>query len=270
MGLMDGKVVLVFGVANKSSIAWGIAQKLRAEGAEVAYSYGGPKLEHRVRSLVEPTGATFVEPCDVTQDDEIDRVFERFGATYGRIDGLVHSIAYGPAADLNGRFLDVSRDGFRLTLDVSAYSLIALTRAALPLMSRGASIVTMSSHAAEKVIPRYNVMAVAKAALECEVRYLAAELGPRGIRVNAISAGPIRTLASQAIDHFHILHRYFAEVTPLRRELTQQDVGDTAVWLLSDLASAVTGETLHMDGGYNVLGLTVPDSLAPPELRGDG
>jgi enoyl-[acyl-carrier protein] reductase I len=220
-----------------------------------------------VRSLVEPLGATFVEPCDVTRDDEIERLFNAVGAAYGRLDGMVHSIAYGPADDLNGRFLDVSRAGFQLTLDISAYSLIALTRRAVPLMTGGGSIVTMTSYAAEKVIPRYNVMAVAKAALECEVRYLANELGPKGIRVNAISAGPIRTLASQAIEHFHILHRFFAEVAPIRRDLTPRDTGNTALWLLSDLSSAVTGETLHMDGGYSALGMTIPFSLMPKEVR---
>jgi enoyl-[acyl-carrier protein] reductase I len=267
VGLMDGKTVLVFGVANRHSIAWGIAQKLHAEGARLAFSYAAPRLERRVRTLVEPLQPAFVEPCDVSSDEEIDRLFDRFGAAFGRLDGLVHSIAFGPAEDLNGRFIDVSRAGFLMTLDISAYSLIALTRCAAPLMTDGGSVVTMSSYAAEKVIPRYNVMAIAKAALECEVRYLAAELGLRGIRVNAISAGPIRTLASQAIDHFHLLHGSFADVAPLGREMTQADAANTAAWLLSDLSSAVTGITLHMDGGYSALGMTVPRSMLPAEMR---
>jgi enoyl-[acyl-carrier protein] reductase I len=268
MGVMDGKVVLVFGVANRHSIAWAIAQRLHGEGAEVAYSYAGPKLERRVRKLVEPLGAKFVEPCDVTDDEAIDQLFAKVRDEYGRIDGLVHSIAFGPVEDLNGRFLDLSREGFRLTLDISAYSLIALARRAEDLMTDGGSIVAMSSYAAEKVIPRYNVMAVAKAALECEVRYLASELGPNSVRVNAISAGPMRTLASQAIDHFDVMLRWFAEITPLRRDMSQTDVANTALWLLSDDSGAVNGETLHVDGGYSALGIAVPESLKPPEVRG--
>jgi len=268
MSLMDGKVILVFGVANRHSIAWAIAERLHAEGAEVAYSYAGPKLERRVRKLVEPLGATFVEPCDVTSDDEIERLFKRFGKAYGKLDGMVHSIAFGPADDLNGRFLDLSREGFQLTLDVSAYSLIALTRGAEPWFKNGGSIVAMSSYAAEKVIPRYNVMAVAKAALECEVRYLASELGPKKVRVNAISAGPMRTLASQAIDNFDIMLRWFSDIAPLRIDITQAHVADAALWLLSDMSRAVSGDTVHVDAGYSALGIAIPESLQPPDIKG--
>jgi enoyl-[acyl-carrier protein] reductase I len=261
MGLLDGKRVLVFGVANKNSIAWGISQKLRDEGAELAFSYAMPKLEHRVRPLAESVGATFVEMCDVTNDDEIAAVFAKYREQFGTLDGLVHCVAFAPTEDLNGNFSDVSRAGFLQTLDISAYSLIALTRAAIPLMPDGGTVLTMSSYAAEKVIPRYNVMAVAKAALECEVRYLAVELGPRNIRVNAISAGLIRTLAAQAMDEFQDLYRFSREITPLGRNMTIEDVGGAALYLMSDLGSAVTGETLHMDGGYSALGISLPPSL---------
>lgn len=261
MGLMSGKKVLVFGVANKHSIAWGIARALSAEGAELAFSYATPKLEHRVRQLAGQLGAGFVEPCDVTRDEEIDAVFARYERAHGRLDGLVHAVAFAPTGDLNGDFLDVSRSGFLTTMDVSAYSLIALARRAAPLMTEGGSILTMSSYAAEKVVPHYNVMAVAKAALECEVRYLAVELGPRGIRVNAVSAGLVRTLAAQAMDHFQPLYRLAREITPLRRNMTPEDVGGAALYLMSDMGAAVNGATLHMDGGWSSLGITVPEGF---------
>jgi enoyl-[acyl-carrier protein] reductase I len=249
----------VFGVANKHSIAWGIARALHAEGANVALSYAGPKLEHRVRTLARQVDATFVEPCDVTRDDELDAVFDAYGKRVGRLDGLVHAIAFAPNTDLNGDFLDITRDGFLCTLDVSAYSLIALARRAAPLMSSGGSILAMSSYAAERVFPHYNVMAVAKAALECEVRYLGVELGSRDIRVNAVSAGLIRTLAAQAMDDFQPLYRLARLVTPMRRNMTAEDVGGAALYLLSDLGAAVTGQTLRMDGGLSALGITVPE-----------
>ncbi len=263
MGLMDGKVVLIFGLANKNSIAWGIAQKLHAEGAEIAFSYAMPRLERRVFPLAEQIGAKFVEMCDVTKDEDIDRIFDRFKTRYGRLDGMVHSVAFAPREDMKCTFADISRAGFHLALDISAYSLIALTRRALPMLSEGSAILAMSYYAAEKVLPRYGVMAVAKSALECSVRYLASELGPQGIRVNAISAGPIKTLASGGIANFRMLHRYAREIAPLRRDIQTSDVGNTSLWLMSDLGSAVTGETIYVDGGYNILGLTVPDSLVP-------
>ena len=269
MGLLDGKRVLVFGVANKHSIAWGISQALHAEGAELAFSYSMPKLEHRVRPLAESVGATFVEMCDVTRDEDITKVFAQYQERYRTLDGLVHCIAYAPTEDLNGHFSDMSRAGFLMSLDISAYSLIALTRAAIPLMPDGGSILTMSSYAAEKVIPRYNVMAVAKAALECEVRYLGVELGPRNIRVNAISAGLIRTLAAQAMDEFNDLYRYSREITPIGRNMTIEDVGGAAAYLMSDRASAVTGAVLHLDGGYSALGISVPPSLMEQLARSE-
>jgi len=270
MGLMSGRNILVFGVANKHSIAWGIAKALHAHGAHIALSFAGPKLAHRVRSLAEQVGATFVEPCDVTSDDDIDRLFAAYERSVGRLDGLVHAVAFAPTSDLNGEFRDISREGFLLTMDVSAYSLIALTRRAVPLMPDGGAILTMTSYAAEKVIPHYNVMAVAKAALECEVRYLGVELGPRNIRVNAVSAGLVRTLAAQAMDNFQPLFRLAREVTPLRRNMTPEDAGSAALYLMSDLGAAVTGETLHMDGGYSALGISVPERLVAAELARPG
>jgi enoyl-[acyl-carrier protein] reductase I len=259
MGLMSGKNVLVLGVANKHSIAWGIARALHAHGADVSLSYAGPKLEHRVRSLARQVDARFVHPCDVTSDAEIDQLFSLYAGTFGRLDGLVHAIAYAPTEDLNGQFVDISRQGYLRTLDVSAYSLIALTRRAVPLMTSGGSILAMSSYAAERVFPHYNVMAVAKSALECEVRYLGVELAAKAIRVNAISAGLVRTLAAQAMDHFQPFYRLARAVTPLRRNMTPEDVGGAAVYLLSDQSVAVTGQTVRLDGGLSALGITVPE-----------
>lgn len=266
MGLMDGKKVLVFGVANKNSIAWGISRKLHEQGAEIALSYATPKLESRVRALAEQIGTTFIEPCDAASDEEICEVFRKFGEKYGKLDGVVHSIGFAPKEDMGGAFRDVTREGFRIALDISAYSLIPMTRCAVPLMTDGGSIIAMSYYAAEKVVPAYNVMAVAKAALECEVRYLAAELGPRQIRVNAISAGPIRTLAASGIDNFKSLHGVAREIAPLRRDMTTDDIGNTAIWLMSDIGGATTGDTIYVDGGYHSLGVTIPDSLKPDWL----
>jgi len=267
MGVMDGKVVLVFGVANKNSIAWGIARRLHEEGAEIAFSYATPKLERRVRTLAEQVGSDFVEMCDVSDDDQIKQVYARFGEKYERLDGMVHSVAYAPREDMGGAFRDISREGFQLTMDVSAYSLIPLTRYAVPLMTSGGSILAMTYYAAEKVVPTYNVMAIAKSALECEVRYLAAELGPRGIRVNAVSAGPIKTLAASGIGNFKELLGVAREIAPLRRDMTPEDVGNAALWLMSDMGVAVTGETVHVDGGYHALGVTIPHSMMPDWMR---
>ncbi len=258
MGLYDGKTALIFGVANRHSIAWGIAQAMHEQGAELAFSYAGERLERRVRPLAESVGATFVEECDVTDDAAIDRVFERVEAAYGAIDVLVHSIAYAEREDLQGRFVDTSRAGFRLALEISAYSLVALARRAEKLMPNGGAIVAMTAIGGERVLPNYNVMGVAKAALESSVRYLAHDLGPQGIRVNAISAGPIKTLAASGVSGFKKVYRYHEKAAPLRRLTTQEDVGRAALWLCSDWASAVTGEVLYVDGGWNILGLTTP------------
>lgn len=256
MGLLDGRKGIIFGVANDKSIAWAIAKALSAEGAELAFTYAGEVLEKRVRPLAESLGSKIILPCDVTRDDQIQQVFDQIRAHFGRLDILVHAIAFANREDLKGDYLNTSRDGFRLALDVSAYSLTALARHAASLMEgRPASIITLTYFGAEKVIPRYNVMGVAKAALEASVRYLAADLGPKGIRINAISAGPIRTLASAGISGFlEMLHHVEAKA-PLRRNISLEDVAKTAVYLASDLASGVTGEVIYVDAGYNIMGM---------------
>ncbi len=255
MGLLDGRRALVFGVANDHSIAWGIAKALHAQGATVGLSSVESLIERRVRPLAEQLGITFVEPCDASDDVQIARVFERWRERYGELDVLVHALAFANREDLDGAFVDTSRAGFRTALEVSAYSLTALTRAALPLLRPGASIITLTYLGAERAVPHYNVMGVAKAALEASVRYLAADLGPRGIRVNAISAGPIRTLAASGIAGFRDLYARFRDIAPLRRNITLEDVGGTAVWLASDLSAAVTGEIVYVDGGFSILGI---------------
>ena len=259
MGLLDGKTALIFGVANDHSIAWGIAKALHEAGATVGFSSIEALLERRVRPLAESIGSTFVEPCDVQSDEDIARVFERWGEAHGQLDVLVHALAFAKREDLSGRFVETSRDGFALAQDVSAYSLIALARGALPHLRRGSSILTLTYYGAEKVVANYNVMGVAKASLEATVRYLAADLGPEGIRVNAISAGPIRTLAASGVADFRKLYGSFAEVAPLRANVTIDDVGKSALYLASDLSSAVTGEVLYVDGGFNTVGVPLGD-----------
>jgi enoyl-[acyl-carrier protein] reductase I len=258
MSLLAGKKALIFGLANKRSIAWGIAQAFHEQGAELGFSYAIPQLERRVRPLAEQLGVEFVERCDVSEDDEIDALFRKAAEHFGAIDILIHAIAFAEREDLEGRFYDTSREGFAMAMDVSAYSLVALTRAAMPLMSDGGSVLCLTYYGAEKVIPHYNVMGVAKAALETSTRYLAAELGPQGIRVNAISAGPIKTLSAAGIAGFRKMLRYVEERAPLRRNIDQSEVGKTALWLCSDWASGVTGEIVHVDAGYNILGMTEP------------
>jgi enoyl-[acyl-carrier protein] reductase I len=257
--LLDGKKALIFGVANDHSIAWGIARALHDQGAWVGFSSIEMLIERRVRPLAESIGSTFVEPCDVQQDADIERVFARWQKEQGNLDILVHALAFARREDLDGRFADTSRDGFALALDVSAYSLVALSRAAAPLMPNGGSIMTLSYYGAEKVVANYNVMGVAKAALEASVRYLAADLGPAGVRVNAISAGPIRTLAASGVSGFKGMYSKFKDIAPLRSNISIEDVGGTAVYLASDLSKAVTGETVYVDGGFNVLGVPTPE-----------
>jgi enoyl-[acyl-carrier protein] reductase I len=259
MGLLDGKTALIFGVANDHSIAWGIARALHDAGAEIGFSSVESLIDKRVRPLAESIGSTFVEPCDVQSDADIERVFARWGATHDGLDILVHALAFAKREELTGRFVDTSREGFALALDVSAYSLIALSRAALPHLRRGSSIMTLTYYGSEKVVANYNVMGVAKAALEASVRYLAADLGPDGIRVNAISAGPIRTLAAAGISGFKKMYGEFADVAPLRANITPEDVGKSALYLASDLASAVTGEVIYVDGGFSVMGVPTGD-----------
>ncbi len=256
MGLLEGRKGIIFGVANEKSIAWAIANALHKEGAELAFTFAGEALEKRVRPLAESLGAKLILHCDVTKDDQIQAVFEQIRTHFGRLDILIHAVAFANKEDLKADFLSTSRDGFRLAQEVSAYSLTALARHAAPLMEgHPGSIITLSYYGAEKVVPRYNVMGVAKAALEASVRYLAADLGPKGIRVNAISAGPIRTLASAGISGFlEMLHHVEAK-SPLRRNVTADDVARTALYLASDLASGVTGEVIYVDGGYHIMGM---------------
>ena len=259
MGLLDGKNALIFGVANDHSIAWGIARALHDEGATVGFSSVESLIEKRVRPLAASIGSTFVEPCDVQDDAQIQAVFEKWANVHDSVDVLVHALAFAKREDLDGSFVDTSREGFALALDVSAYSLVALAREARALLRPGSSILTLTYYGAEKVVANYNVMGVAKAALEASVRYLAADLGPSGVRVNAISAGPVRTLAAVGISGFKRMYGSFADVAPLRANITPEDVGRSAVYLASDLSSAVTGEVLYVDGGFNVVGVPLGD-----------
>jgi enoyl-[acyl-carrier protein] reductase I len=249
------KKVAVFGVANERSIAWGIAEAMHKQGAQLAFSYAGEVLEKRVRPLAESVGSELVISCDVTKEEQLESAFKQIGEKWQSIDVLVHAIAFANREDLEGRFVDTSRNGFITAMEISAYSLVALARAAAPFMSNGGSIVTLSYYGAEKVVPSYNVMGVAKAALEASVRYLAADLGPQNIRVNAISAGPIKTLAASGIKGFKGMLHIVEERAPLRRNVTQNDVANAALFLCSDLGAGVTGEVMHVDSGYNILGM---------------
>ncbi len=254
--LMQGKRVLVTGVANDRSIAWAIAQRFQAEGAELAFTYPGEAMGKRVRPLAESLGAKAIVDCDVGKDEDVDRTVAEIRKVWDRVDVLVHAIGFAPREALDGRFTDVTtRDVWRITLDVSAYSLVGLARAFKPLMPPGASIVSLTYDAGRKVVPHYNVMGVAKAALEAATRYLAHDLGRDGIRVNAISAGPVRTLAAAGIKGFRSMHAENAERTPLRRNIDQEDVARAALYLCSDLSRNVTGEVLHVDAGQNILGV---------------
>lgn len=258
MGLLEGKTVAIFGIANKYSIAWGIAEAMHREGATLAISYGIPELEKRVKPLAEQVGAKIVMEANVNDDEALDRVFNEIKNVHGNIDVLVHAVAYAERADLTGRFADTSRSGFKTALETSAYSLIALSQRAEKLMPNGGSILTLTYYGSVAVMPHYNVMGVAKAALESSVRYLASDLGPQGIRVNAISAGPIKTLAASGVGGFRKLLNYAETASPLRQNVTIEDVGNTAVYLSSDWARTVTGEVVYVDSGWNILGLTVP------------
>lgn len=256
MGLFDGKRGIIFGVANRNSIAWAIAQRLAAEGADLALHYANERFERNVKTLAEQ----LQEPplllmADVTDDGQIDELYRRLGSSWDSLDFVVHSVAHAHAEDLNGRFLDISRQGFSFALDVSAYSLIALTRGALPIMPNGGSVVTLSYIASERVFPGYNVMAVAKAALENIVRYLACDLGADNIRVNAISAGPMNTLSARGISGFRSFQESAREHAALKRDVTPDELGNAAVFLLSDLSTGVTGETLFVDAGYHMVGM---------------
>ena len=251
---LAGRTAVVFGLANKRSIAWAIAQKLHAAGAQLVITYQNERLKEECISLLAEIPGARAFQCDVSRDDEIAAFFAELKSAYGKIHTLVHSVAYAPADDLKGEFVDTSREGFRIAHDVSVYSLVALARAAAPLMEDGGSIMTLTYYGSEKVVPRYNVMGVAKAALEATVRYLAFDLGKRRIRVNAISAGPVKTLAARGISNFGDMLKAHADRAPLGRNVEVSEVGDTALYLASDLSSGVTGEVLFVDCGYNIMG----------------
>ena len=248
------KTAVIFGLANKRSIAWAIAQKLNEAGWRLAITYQNQRLEQEAKDLITDLPGADGFMCDVTSDAEIAKLFEQLKARYCVLDGLVHSVAFAPAEDMKGEFLNTTREGFRIAHDVSVYSLIAVARAAAPLMTNGGGIVTLTYYGAEKVVPKYNVMGVAKAALEATVRYLANDLGPKGIRVNAISAGPIKTLAARGVSQLGEMLKSHAERSPLKRNVDPAEVGGTAAFLLSPAGSGITGETLYVDCGYNIMG----------------
>ncbi|MBE9536981.1 MAG: enoyl-ACP reductase [Proteobacteria bacterium] len=261
MGIMKGKKGLVVGVANERSIAWGIAQALHREGAELAFTYLNDSLKKRVKPLAEGIGSKLVLPCDVGSDDDIKEVYKELEKEWGGLDFLVHSVAFANKDELKGAFYNTSRDGFALALDISAYSLVAMTREALPLMEgRNASIITLTYYGAEKVIPNYNVMGVGKAALETSVRYLAADLGSLGHRINAISAGPVRTLAAAGIGDFRKIQRVNELRTPMQRLVTLEEIGNTALYLCSDHSTGMTGEVMHVDCGFHAMALSVQEA----------
>ncbi len=248
------KTAVIFGLANKRSIAWAIAQKLQEAGWRLGICYQNERLEQEAKDLIAdlPGAAGFM--CDVSSDDQIAKLFDELKSRYGTLQGIVHSVAFAPAEELKGEFVNTTREGFRIAHDISVYSLVAVARAAAPLMTEGGSIVTMSYFGAEKVVPRYNVMGVAKAALEASVRYLASDLGPKGIRVNAISAGPIKTLAARGISNLGEMLKAHADRSPLKRNVDPAEVGATAAFLLSSAGSGITGETIYVDCGYNNMG----------------
>jgi enoyl-[acyl-carrier protein] reductase I len=256
MGLLDGKKALIFGVANDKSIAWAVADTYRREGAEVALAYAGEAVAKRVIPLGESLGASLILPCDVRSDADLAGLFATIGKAWGGLDILVHSVAFANKEELKGNFLNTTREGFATALDISAYSLVAMTKEAAPLMhGRNGSIIAMTYYGAQKVFPSYNVMGVAKAALEASVRYLAEAVGPDGIRVNAISAGPLRTLASAGVGGFGQIAGHVAGRAPLRRNISQEEVAGAALYLASELSSGVTGEIHFVDSGYNVIGM---------------
>lgn len=259
--IMKGKRGLVMGVANDHSIAWGMAEMLAKHGAELAFTYQGEAFEKRVKPLADSVGSKIVLPCDAAREDDLKAVFAALEQNWGSLDFVIHAIAYSNKEELKGRFVDTTLDNFTLTMHVSCYSFVAVARHAAPLMKNGGALVTLSYLGAERVIPNYNVMGVAKAALESSVRYLANDLGPQGIRVNAISAGPMRTLAGSAIGSARKTFKYNQMASPLRRSVELEELGGTGLYLLSDLGSAVTGEVHHVDCGFHAVGMPSPDVL---------
>ena len=259
-GLMAGKRGLIMGLANDKSLAWGIAQKLHEAGAELAFSYQGEALEKRVRPLAASLGSDFLIDCDVSSMEALDAAFEQMADRWPTIDFVVHAIGFSDKNELRGKYVDTSLDNFLMTMNISAYSLVAVTKRAAAMMPEGGSILTLSYYGAEKVVPHYNVMGVAKAALETSVKYLANDLGPANIRVNAISAGPIKTLAASGIGDFRYILKWNELNSPLRRNVTIEDVGGSALYFLSNLSSGVTGETHHVDAGYHLVGMKQEDA----------
>jgi enoyl-[acyl-carrier protein] reductase I len=259
MSLLAGKTALIFGLANNRSIAWGITKAFHDHGARIGLSYAGEVLEKRVKPLAEEIGVTFVEPCDVTQDDQIAAIAEKAKAEFGTIDILIHAIAYAGREELSRPYVETSRAGFMTAMEISVYSFVALANVFRGITNPGGAYLTLSYYGGVKVAPSYNVMGVAKAALEMTTRYMAYDLGPSKIRVNAISAGPIRTLAAAGVGGFKKMYKHFADVAPLKENITQEDVGNSAVYLCSDLAAKVTGEIHYVDAGYNVMGM--PENL---------
>jgi enoyl-[acyl-carrier protein] reductase I len=257
MAMLEGKTGLIFGVANKRSIAWAIAQALSREGMRLAFTYQGERLKEGVQTLASTLPDSLLLPCDVTVDADIESVFAEVDRQFGRLDALLHSVAYAPREDLENDFVKTSREGFKLAHDISAYSLVALTRAGLPLFEKsgGGAVVALTYYGAEKAVEGYNLMGVAKASLEASVRYLAANLGPRNVRVNAISAGPVNTLAARGIKGFTDMLKHHAERAPLRRNVALEEVGNAGLFLLSPMASGITGEVMFVDCGYNIVGL---------------
>ena len=256
---LAGRTALVCGVSNERSISWGIARAMHEAGARVALSYG-PGMEKRVRPLAERIGCDFVEPCDAASDADVEALFAKAADRLGGIDALAHGVVGAKREDLARPFIETSRDGFLQALEISVYSLVAMTRAAAPLMADGGSVTTLTYHGSQKMMPSYNVMGVAKAALESAVRYLASDVGPRGVRVNAISAGPVRTLSAAGVGEFRNLYKVFPKVTPLRRHISIEDVGAAAAFLASDAAANVSGQVLYVDGGFHTLGMAMPDA----------
>jgi enoyl-[acyl-carrier protein] reductase I len=257
MGLLDGKTGVVFGVANKRSIAWAIAQALSREGMRLAFTYQGERLKEGVEALTATLPDAITLPCDVTNDAEVTAVYEVIGERFGKLDAVLHSVAFAPKEDLENDFVKTSREGFKLAHDISAYSLVAVTRAALPLFEKngGGSVLTLTYHGAVKAVEGYNLMGVAKASLEASMRYLAANLGPQNVRVNALSAGPVNTLAARGIKGFTTMLKHHAEKAPLRRNVELEEVGNAGLFLLSPWASGITGEVTYVDCGYNIVGL---------------
>jgi len=259
-GWMDGKKGLIMGVANDRSISWGIAAACAAEGADLAFTYQGEALEKRVRPLAESVNSEIILPCDVGDDASIDATFAEIEKQWGHIDFVVHGIAFSDKKELDGLYLDTTRENFKRTMDISIYSFTAIAQRAAKLMNEGGSLLTLTYYGAERVMPHYNVMGVAKAGLEASVRYLATDLGPRGIRVNAISAGPIKTLAASGIGDFRFILKWNELNAPLKRNVSIEDVGKSGLYLLSDLGSGVTGEILHVDSGYHTVGMVQPEA----------